>query len=375
VGARRENDRKSRLIGVARDVLRRRAMHRSMPLFALGLLAGASLAGVALIRFQAAHAAPLPRLSLPVPGEARATAPASSGCLDEDGDGYGEGCAKGPDCNDLDAKVHPGAAESCDGRDEDCNTRVDDAPICTAPALQSPRVPVPAGSFDMGSAAGAADEAPVHRVRGGAFSMDRYEVTNARYAACVSAGACSKPALTGSKLRAKYYDEPEFADYPVIFVAWSQADAFCKWSGGRLPTEAEWERAARGTEGGHTYPWGEAQPDCSKANFGGCAGDTDRVGRREAGASPYGAMDLAGNVWEWTADWYDAGYYARLSQASGAAGVTDDPRGPGDGKLKVMRGGCWVSGASSLRTTCRKAELPASWAPNVGFRCVYGGAS
>ena len=91
------------------------------------------------------------------------------------------------------------------------------------------------------------------------------------------------------------------------------------------------------------------------------------LGVREAGASPYGVMDMAGNVWEWTADWYDAGYY---SKSPG-----EDPKGPSTGTLRVMRGGCWVSGASSLRTTCRKAELPDSWAPNVGFRCVYGGAS
>ena len=92
-------------------------------------------------------------------------------------------------------------------------------------------------------------------------------------------------------------------------------------------------------------------------------GDTDRVGRRVAGQSPYGAFDMAGNVWEWTADWYDAGYYAHSP--------SNDPVGPASGTLKVMRGGCWVSGANSLRSDCRKAELPALWAPNVGFRCVY----
>jgi formylglycine-generating enzyme required for sulfatase activity len=349
-------------------------MRRSFPLFALGLLAGASLAGVALVRYHAAHASPLlvPRFASP---EQAASTAASSGCLDEDGDGYGEGCAKGPDCNDLEASVHPGATEACNGRDDDCNALVDDAPTCVAPKLVSTPVAVPAGSFEMGSASGAADERPVHKVQGAAFSMDRYEVTNGRYAECVKSGACTPPTLTSSKLRAHYYDEAAYADYPVVFVAWSQADSFCKWAGGRLPSEAEWERAARGTEGGHTYPWGDAAPDCSKANFGGCVGDTDRVGRREEGASPYGAMDLAGNVWEWTSDWYDAGYYTRLSAETADAKGAIDPRGPAEGKLKVMRGGCWVSGASSLRTSCRKAEMPASWAPNVGFRCVYGGAS
>jgi len=131
----------------------------------------------------------------------------------------------------------------------------------------------------------------------------------------------------------------------VIHVSWKQATQFCAFAGGRLPSEAEWERAAAGSDAPRTYPWGNSPPDCTKANFAGCVGDTDRVGRRVEGQSPYGAFDMAGNVWEWTADWYDAGYYSR--------------------------GGCWASGANSLRTTCRKAELPGLWAPNVGFRCVY----
>jgi eukaryotic-like serine/threonine-protein kinase len=229
------------------------------------------------------------------------------------------------------------------------------------------RVKIPAGSFGMGADDGAADEKPIHTVKGSAFEMDRYEVTNARYAQCVAAGKCKPPALTSSKTRPQYYGDSRFADYPVIYVSHQQATDFCAFAGGRLPTEAEWERAAKGTDGPRKYPWGNSDPDCNKANFAGCVGDTDVVGVREAGASPYGVMDMAGNVWEWTSDWYDAGYYKNSPAI--------DPKGPSSGKLKVMRGGCWVSGASSLRTTCRKAELPDSWAPNVGFRCVYGGGS
>jgi formylglycine-generating enzyme required for sulfatase activity len=244
---------------------------------------------------------------------ARADGPGgtAAGCSDLDGDGYGIGCAAGPDCNET----------------------------------------------------GAADERPVHRVAGSAFVIDRYEVTNGRYAACVRAGACVPPSLASSNMRPHYFDDAAFADYPVIFVSWPQAQAFCAFAGGRLPTEAEWERAAAGSEQPRTYPWGESPPDCAKANFAGCVGDTDRVGRRLAGQSPYGAFDMAGNVWEWTADFYDAGYYRQ--------GPAQDPTGPATGTLKVMRGGCWVSGESTLRTTCRKAGLPGSWAPNVGFRCAY----
>jgi formylglycine-generating enzyme required for sulfatase activity len=294
--------------------------------------------------------------------KAAAPIPAVAGCTDADGDGYGLGCTAGNDCNDRDPSMHPGTAETCNFKDDDCDGLVDEAAGCAAPALDPSRVHVPAGSFLMGSERGAADEQPVHRVSGSGFAMDRTEVTNARYRACVQAGECSPPSLTGSKTRAHYFDDPQFADHPVIFVSWAQAQTFCAFAGGRLPSEAEWERAAAG-ESPRTYPWGEAAPDCSRANFAGCVGDTDRVGRRLAGQSPYGALDMAGNVWEWTADWYDASYYGQSP--------AQDPAGPDNGTLKVMRGGCWVSGASSLRTTCRKPELPNSWAPNVGFRCVY----
>ncbi|HEY3357498.1 MAG TPA: SUMF1/EgtB/PvdO family nonheme iron enzyme [Polyangia bacterium] len=306
------------------------------------------------------------------PAEAAAVVPhviAAPACVDEDGDGFGLNCPAGPDCNDRDATVHPGRREACNFRDDDCNGLVDDDPACPAPALDPTRVTVPAGRLLMGSDGGAPDERPVHAVAIGAFAMDRYEVTNRRYEACVAAGRCAAPRLLSSHLRAHYLDDRTFADYPVVFVDFDQASEFCEHAGGRLPTEAEWELAARGTKDARTYPWGDDPPDCSRANLGGpggCANDTDRVGRRPAGASPYGAQDMAGNVWEWTADWYDARYYERSPGR--------DPRGPAEGTLKVVRGGCWQSGADSLRSTCRKAELPATWAYNVGFRCVYPGA-
>lgn len=336
-------------------------MHSTTRVLSAGALAAVTLgAGFFLLRAPVARAAP-----------DQANAPVKAGaCQDRDGDGYGIGCERGPDCNDSDAKVHPGAAEVCNNfKDDDCSGKVDDVAGCEAPAVVTRAVDVPAGHFRMGSAdgVGASDEHPAHAVKLAAFKLDSYEVTNARYQACVDRGACTAPALRGSRHRESYYGVAEFADYPVVHVSWSQADAFCKAEGGRLPTEAEWEMAAKGPgEVGRTFPWGNEVADCSKANFGGskgCLGDTDRVGRRVAGRSPVGADDMAGNVWEWTSDWYDAGYYK--------AGSADNPRGPENGSLKVMRGGCFMASESALRTTCRKAELPATLAANVGFRCAY----
>ena len=315
----------------------------------IGVSALAVAAAFALFSRTGATAGPLQRASSPE-------------CTDEDGDGYGMGCAAGPDCNDHDPTMHPGALETCNFKDDDCNGVVDDLAGCPAPPMDPSPVHVRAGSFLMGSDAGAADEQPVHRVQGSPFAMDRHEVTNGRYQICVKAGVCVAPSLSSSNARPHYFDDPAFADYPVIYVSWQQAAQFCAFAGGRLPSEAEWERAAAGSDSPHTYPWGESPPDCTKANFAGCVGDTDRVGRRLAGRSPDGALDMAGNVWEWTADWYDAAYYSRSP--------SQDPAGPDIGTLKVMRGGCWVSGENSLRTTCRKADLPGLWAPNVGFRCV-----
>jgi eukaryotic-like serine/threonine-protein kinase len=291
----------------------------------------------------------------------------SSNCRDNDGDGFGMGCSAGDDCNDSDSTIHPQSQEVCNNRDDDCNGLVDDGANCPEPPIELSRVTVPKGRFLMGSDSGPKDERPAHVVTVSSLEIDRYEVTNEQYAACVKDGKCKEPVLLSSHRRKDYYRNPDFADYPVIFVDWYQANLFCQYAGGRLPTEAEWEKAARGDDmKARTYPWGETPPMCDLANMGGamsCVGDTDRVGRRPAGQSPYGAMDMAGNVWEWVSDWYDADYY----QSSPAT----DPQGPTQGRLKVMRGGCWESGADSLRVSCRKAELPSTWAYNVGFRCVY----
>jgi formylglycine-generating enzyme required for sulfatase activity len=228
---------------------------------------------------------------------------------------------------------------------------------------------VPAGEFVMGvdPGVGHRDERPQHVVKLDAYRIDRLEVTNAEYRACVQFGVCTPPSPRDSLTRQGYFDSAQFDAYPAIHVSWFQARDYCAWKGGRLPTEAEWEKAARGpAPDERTYPWGETPPDCKRANFGGpagCLGDTDEVGRRPAGASPFGLLDMAGNVWEWTTDWYDSLYYARSPK--------ENPRGPTHGSHKVVRGGCWMSDPDSLRVTCRQAELPSTRAPNVGFRCAY----
>lgn len=138
--------------------------------------------------------------------------------------------------------MHPGAAETCNLRDDDCDGLVDPAPACPATPIDPSPVRVPAGPFTMGSDRGAPDERPQHRVEVSAMALDRHEVTNARYRACVLVGACSAPALPTSHRRPRYFDSPAFDDYPVIFVSWDQAAQFCRFAGGRLPTEAEWEK-------------------------------------------------------------------------------------------------------------------------------------
>jgi formylglycine-generating enzyme required for sulfatase activity len=174
---------------------------------------------------------------------------------------------------------------------------------------------VPAGEFEMGSGNGKDDEKPVHTVYLDAFWIDQTEVTNGMYARCVNAGKCDPPNLSRSYSRESYYGNSEFDNYPVIYVSWIDADYYCDWAGRRLPTEAEWEKAASWDEESkkkHTYPWGDSI-DCSMVNYRGkdgvCIGDTTEVGSYENGKNPYGLYDMAGNVWEWVADWYLESYY------------------------------------------------------------------
>jgi len=218
---------------------------------------------------------------------------------------------------------------------------------------------VPAGEFAMGSENISEDEKPVHQVYLDAFYMDIYEVTNTAYKSCVTAGSCTPPRRTESSTRSSYYGNSEFDDYPVIYVDWNQANTYCEWRGVSLPTEAQWEKAARSTDG-RTYPWGE-EISCKRANYYNCPGDTDtrKVGGYESGKSPYGIYDLAGNVWEWVADWYDAYPGNTVSQSSYGT------------KYRVIRGGAWNDFlAYEVRSAYRYAYSPDNSINYVGFRCA-----
>ena len=227
---------------------------------------------------------------------------------------------------------------------------------------------VPAGEFIMGSPEGEGgdDEHPQRTVYLDAFYIGKYEVTNAEYKECVDAGACEPPSRNWSKTRFFYYGNPEYDNYPVIRVTWYDAKAYCDWKGVRLPTEAEWEKAARGTDG-REYPWGNETPDETKLNYNRNIGDTTEVGSYPDGASTYGAMDMAGNVWEWVADWLDEDYYSKAPERN--------PRGPDSREYRVLRGGSWVYPERFARCSLRGWIFPDYRSYSVGFRVAASPSS
>ena len=217
----------------------------------------------------------------------------------------------------------------------------------------------------MGSDDGLHDQRPMHLVSIDAFWIDRLEVTNRQYNECVRSDRCRLPGEASSSTRDNYYGDPRYADYPVIYVSWADADNFCRWTGGRLPTEAEWEYAARGTSE-DSYPWGNGTPGCGMANVDGCRSDTTEVGSYPSGESWVDVLDLSGNVWEWVYDWYDSLYYARSA--------AENPRGPSQGTERVARGGSWLTGDDDARSTFRHNIRPEIRGNDIGFRCVHEGS-
>jgi len=224
---------------------------------------------------------------------------------------------------------------------------------------------IPAGEFLMGSDGldrDAEDIAqPAHKVYLSAYWIDQTEITNSMYQQCVEAGGCEPPAEAFSRTRGGYFGDPAFADYPVIYTSWNAAESYCRWANRRLPSEAEWEKAARGMDG-RMYPWGDAPPGARLANFGEMLGDTSQVGAFPSGASPFGVLDMAGNVAEWVADWFGADFYATSPYK--------DPKGPQTGDFRMIRGGSWFNPARGLRTTSRLWNYPDLTSDTIGFRCA-----
>jgi formylglycine-generating enzyme required for sulfatase activity len=238
---------------------------------------------------------------------------------------------------------------------------------------------IPAGTAKMGGLDILLenDELPAHDVTLDAFWIDQVEVTNGMYDLCVQAEMCRPPVKVNSDNQEDYFGNPEFQDYPVIQIAWYDANAYCQWVGRRLPTEAEWERAARGDDM-RDYPWGNEPPNEQNSNANNTVGDVTRVGSYAAGASPFGVLDMAGNVWEWVADYYQPDYYSKSPIVN--------PTGPENGgpdHLRVIRGGSFQDSLFDLRVSNRGYEVgpDPSKLPNkdayygrssvkVGFRCA-----
>jgi len=229
---------------------------------------------------------------------------------------------------------------------------------------------IPAGEFLMGDDQGTDEERPAHPVWVDAFYMDVHEVTNAQYRRFVEATGWREPVgfvKIDGRLRRDFrlWADPRFnqPQQPVVCVKWSDAVAYCEWVGARLPTEAEWERAARGGLVGKKYPWGDEEPT-GRANVGG----KGPVAVGSYPANGFGLHDMAGNVWEWCADWLDSGYYTRSPRRN--------PTGPPDGRHRLVRGGGWLQGPFEVRCAARHHGCDTSnpeaypmygwW----GFRCA-----
>ena len=230
---------------------------------------------------------------------------------------------------------------------------------------------VPAGPFPMGVPPGARDggrdEYPRHEVFLDAYHIDTFEVTNGRYLEFMT-NTGHRPPKHPNDPRQDLWQAglmPEsIADRPVINVDWYDAEAYCRWAGKRLPTEAEWAKAARGTDD-RRFPWGNVEPTHGHVNFNQpWQGEKTLmpVGTYEAGKSPFGAYDMAGNVWEWVADWYDPRYYEKSPARN--------PKGPETGTHKALRGSGWEVEAPLVRAFSRVKSDPLNRNHATGFRCA-----
>jgi formylglycine-generating enzyme required for sulfatase activity len=254
-------------------------------------------------------------------------------------------------------------------------------------------VTVPAGEFQMGcddtnpNEHCNSNEQPLHTVYLDEYAIDKYEVTNAQYAEFLNAEGNQEEGgdtwLDADSSFVRIHESGGFwqadagyEDHPVVEVTWCGARAYCQWRGKRLPTEAEWEKAARGSSDTRMYPWRNEAPDCSRLNYyhynGSsqsheyCVGDTAPVGSYPSGASPYGALDMAGNVWEWVNDWYDSDYYSTYP----VDGWPNNPTGPDSGSYKALRGGSWDDFWPLVRVVYRFRYTPSVSGIRIGFRCA-----
>ncbi len=302
-------------------------------------------------------------------------APTTGACNDGDACTTSDACAAGTcsgsaiSCDDSE----PCTVDSCDNTTGCKHTPAADGQACGSgmvcksavcvsgtPTPPSGMVYIPAGKFEMGCIAGdlacEADEKPPHTITLPAFFIDLNEVSFIQYQWCVDAGKCPSPGSTAGCNFGK-------VTFPINCVTWAQADAYCAWKGKRLPSEAEWERAARGGLEGKPYAWGDAAPSCSLAAYGDCGLSASlQLGSKPPGNNAYGMLDVAGNVSEWVADWYDAAYYA-TSPGSSPKGAASSASGD-----HVRRGGSYLSPPSALRLSDRDASHGSG--PDTGFRCA-----
>ena len=232
---------------------------------------------------------------------------------------------------------------------------------------------VPPGEFMMGDDEGSPAQQPAHLVSTLGFWMYQYEVTNSQFSQCVAAGECETPEITAwdshEKTPNEYYDQSDFADFPVIYVSWKSAAAYCKWVGGRLPTEAEWEMAARGGLEEMSYPWGNEEPVCdlgavNGAHFANCGDPFGGLVIPVGSFAPngYGLFDMAGNVGEWVKDYYEEDYYKSK--------IYENPQGPGLTTYHGLRGGDFRVTANGITVSIRNMSWSNAAYHPTGFRCV-----